>query len=196
MMKSRMESWTDKILERLEADGATDGLEEDACKFGIEVMLLRAVHVISYTVLAVAMKKLPEFLLLFCTLSIFRRSTGGFHAKTRRGCYFFSCTVIAAALMLCNVRLSLWQMHLLLLLALAILQVISPVENTNRRLEIAEIRFFRRKLAGLSVLSYGLFLLIAFFNRQAAWVLEAGILANVCLVILGKLQNNASAKKV
>ena len=36
----------------------------------------------------------------------FRKNTGGFHARTRLGCYLFSCTAVAAALLLAGAELS------------------------------------------------------------------------------------------
>lgn len=146
-MKGAVERLTGKIVEGLLADKAIDAAEAEAYRFGVEVMLLKAAHIVSYVLIAAAMKKIPEFLILFSVLSVFRRNTGGFHAKTRMGCYVFSCTVIAAGLLLTEGfrYAEPWQIHCFVAAGLVVMWYLTPIEHKNRKLDPEEVLFFRRR---------------------------------------------------
>ena len=98
-MGEKYRNLIDKIAYRLVADNSIDFADVEAYKFGLDVTILKVFHYISYIAIALCMKKYLEFVIIFAVLYAFRRNTGGFHAKTKVGCYLFSCAVIFLSLL-------------------------------------------------------------------------------------------------
>lgn len=149
----------------------------------------KLVHIASYLLIALCMKRVPEFIVIFGIFYAFRKNTGGFHAKTRLGCYLFSCTAVAAALLLAGVELSGKIIMGLTAACLIVLLCISPVRHENRPLEEEEISFFRRRLCLLSALfSISVFLMELAGYERLAGLLLSGLLFVTVLAVFGKSQ--------
>lgn len=93
-MKTVTEILVEKILGNLIESNSIDVADVEIYKFGIETTLLKALHYTSYFLMALYMNKVFEFTIIFTVFYIFRRNTGGYHARTRIGCYLFSCVAI------------------------------------------------------------------------------------------------------
>lgn len=194
MKKSKVNSWIDRVINILLADGVISDPDAEAYRFGIETLILKAVHVMTYLLIAAALGKVREFLIIFGVLCIFRRNTGGFHADTRLGCYFFSCIVIGMSLLLCNVPIMPWQMHIMAVLLLLIMNSCEPVRNRNRRMDDEEAACFKRRLKRESVFFSLIYIMcIAFGGSYLACLLVIGIFTNTLLMVLGKLQSEKAA---
>ncbi len=189
-----MNDWIDRAIDTLLADGVISNPDAEVYRFGMETLILKTVHVISYVLIAVGMGKVQEFLIIFSVLCIFRRNTGGFHANTRLGCYFFSCSVIGISLLLCDVLVMLWQMNVMVLLLLLIMNSWAPVRNRNRRMDDDEATCFKRRLKRESVFFLLIYLVcIALGGSRLAYLLIIGIFTNTLLMILGKVQSEKTA---
>ncbi len=189
MKRNNVSRWTDRITDSLVAGGEINSSEAEAYRFGIEMLMLKAIHMISYMLIAAAMGKVPEFLIIFAVLCIFRRNTGGFHASTRLGCYFFSCASIGVSLLLCNAPIMPYLMHIMVPLLLLIMNGCAPVRNKNRRMDDDEAACFKRRLKRESVffsLVYAVCVVLG--GTYLAYLLFVGVLTNTLLMALGKVQ--------
>ena len=144
-VKNAYDSMADRFAKYLTEEDCICAEEADAYRFGIEVTFLKLVHIASYLLIAVCMKRVLEFIVIFGIFYAFRKNTGGFHARTRLGCYLFSCTAIAAALLLAGAELSGKITMGLTAACLIVLFCISPVRHENRSLEEEEISFVSGK---------------------------------------------------
>lgn len=185
-----------KIAGQLIKGGVIDANDAADYKFGIEVTLLKTVHFFSYLVIALCMKKMPEFIIMFLVFSVFRKNTGGFHARTRTGCYFFSCGVIMLFLLLTGEAIRPYPMYGLILLEIVILLSAAPVKNRNRNLDHEEIRCFRRRLFRLS----GVFLILCVITEAMGWhyivwLYTVGLSMNTFLTVSGKIQYLLQSKE-
>ena len=188
--KANSDHWTDRVLDALLANGAINDFEAEAYRFGIETLILKTVHVISYILIAAAMGKVQEFLIIFGVLCIFRRNTGGFHASTRLGCYFFSCAIMGLSLLLCDVPVMLWQMHIMVLLLLLVMNGCAPVRNRNRRMDDDEVVCFKRRLKKESVIFFLIYIVcVTLGGSYLAYLMVVGIFTNTLLMTLGKVQS-------
>ena len=179
----------DKIAYRLVADNSIDFADVEAYKFGLDVTILKVFHYISYIAIALCMKKYLEFVIIFAVLYAFRRNTGGFHAKTKVGCYLFSCVVIFLSLLATGVSFSWWGAVMLSILDIIALLILSPVQNSNRNLDTDDIEYFRHRLRILSVIF--LVVYIATIRLKAEHFITLytiGLTMDTFLTILGKLQ--------
>lgn len=150
-MKSVSEVLVDKIVDNLIKNNSIDAADVDAYKFGVEVTMLKALHYVSYLVIALCMDKLLEFAIIFAVFYIFRRNTGGFHTQTRIGCYLFSCAAIFLSLFATELYFAWWGMMAISILDLIVLLILSPVQHVNRKLDAEDIACFRRRLKIISL---------------------------------------------
>lgn len=189
-MKNVSEVLIEKIIKKLIENNSIDVADVEVYKFGIETTLLKALHYTSYLVIALCMNKFFEFAIIFAVFYIFRRNTGGFHAKTRIGCYLFSCAVIFLSLFATEINFS-WQgAAVISILDIIILLILSPVKNSNRNLDAEEIKYFRHRLRLWSVFFSVVY--IATLGLRAGYLITLytiGLTMDTLLTILGKLQS-------
>lgn len=188
-MGEKYRNLIDKIAYRLVADNSIDFADVEAYKFGLDVTILKVFHYISYIAIALCMKKYLEFVIIFAVLYAFRRNTGGFHAKTKVGCYLFSCVVIFLSLLATGVSFSWWGAAMISILDIIALLILSPVQNSNRNLDTDDIEYFRHRLRILSVIF--LVVYIATIRLKAEYFITLytiGLTMDTFLTILGKLQ--------
>lgn len=188
-MKNVNEILIEKIIENLIENNSIDAADVDVYKFGVETTLLKALHYTSYFVIALCMNKFLEFAIIFSVFYIFRRNTGGFHAKTRLGCYLFSCTVIFLSLFATDLNFNWWIAAIISILDLIILLILSPVQNSNRNLDTEEIKYFRHRIRTLSVIFSVVY--IATLGLRGGFLITLytiGVTLDAFLTIMGKLQ--------
>lgn len=189
-MKSVSEILVDKVIENLMENNSIDAADVEVYKFGVEATLLKALHYTSYLVIALYMNKLLEFAVIFAVFYIFRRNTGGFHAKTRIGCYLFSCAVIFLSLFATKLNFGWWGMTTVALLDLIVLLVLSPVQHSNRKLDTEDIVCFRRRL---KIISLVFVIIYAVTTKMGGMYLielyTIGLTMVTLLTIMGKLQS-------
>lgn len=194
MKRNKANHWIDRTLDGLIAKELISASETEAYRFGMEMLVLKTVHVISYVFVAAVLGKVREFLIIFGVLCIFRRNTGGFHASTRLGCYIFSCVAIGVSLLLCDAPIKLWQMHVMVLLLLLAMNGCAPVRSRNRRMDDEEAACFKRRLKRESIIFFMIYIACVIFAcSYLACLLGIGIFTNTLLMALGKVQSGKTA---
>ncbi|MCM1256319.1 MAG: accessory gene regulator B family protein [Roseburia sp.] len=192
-MKFTYDYLVEKAVDSLVKENAASREEAEVYRFGVEVTLLKVLHLISYFAIALCMRQVLEFIIIFSIFCAFRRNTGGYHAKTRMGCYLFSCIVIAVMLTVSRGEMSLMHMAGLSICDLTVLVFISPVKNENRPLDEEEISYFRRRLFVLGVLFVLVFVITAWLEYlQLVWLYTIGLTLVTLLAVLGKIYNERS----
>lgn len=189
-MKNVSEALVDRILDKLIENNSIDAADVEVYKFGVETILLKALHYMSYFVIALCMNKFLEFAIIFAVFYIFRRNTGGYHAKTRFGCYLFSCAVIFLSLFATELRFS-WQgAAMISILDIIVLLILSPVRNSNRNLDMDEIVCFRHRLRRLSVIFVVVYIATIILGTEYFTALfTIGLTMDAVLTILGTMQS-------
>lgn len=189
-MKNICEVVVNKIIENLIRDDLIDNADTEMYRFGIEVTILKIMHYTSYLMIALCINKFFEFAVIFVVFYIFRRNTGGFHAKTRIRCYLFSCATIFLFLFITDLGFSWWEMTIVSVFDLIVLLVLSPVQHSNRKLDTEDIVCFQRRLKVISLI----FIIIyaATTGMREMYLIELytiGVTMVTVLTILGKLQS-------
>lgn len=189
-MKNIFEDWIDQIINTFLEYGQISNSEIDIYRFGIEITLLKVIHFISYLFLSVYMNKVGEFFLIFLVFYICRRNVGGFHCKTRWGCYLFSCGCIFVALCLTDIKLPIITMIIIGFVDLIIMLLLTPVQNENRELDMEEIMCLRKNIKILTVI----FILngcVMFIMKEnyMLYLCTIGLSLSAFLALLGKLHS-------
>ncbi len=166
--------------------------EEDAevYKFGMECLILKIIHCISYLCIAVSLQRVPELILIGSVLIPLRRNAGGYHAKTKTGCYLFSCCYIFIILLLSHFTINQFLLWGLLALSDAIIYVLSPADNENKRLDEKEKEFYRKKAREILILAnIGSMIFDAIQFFYVGGLIRWAICAAAFLLVLQKIIN-------
>lgn len=141
----------DRIIGQLVTLGLIDREEEPIYRFGLEALVLKALHYASYLLIAVSFCEVFRFLVFFTAFTMLRKNAGGYHAKTKGGCYVGSCATVLAML-LCIKGFSVLPPLLAVLVCLSItltgnivVWVVAPLGNRNRAFDKEEDRVFKHR---------------------------------------------------
>ena len=85
---------TDRILNQLIKLNIIDSEDEEIYRFGLEGIFLKLIHYLSYFLIAALLREWVRFLLFFSAFLLLRKNAGGYHAKTKGGCYVSSCLTV------------------------------------------------------------------------------------------------------
>lgn len=189
-MGEKYSNLIDRITYRLVEDKSIDAADVEAYKFGLEVTILKAVHFTSYIAIALCMKKFLQFVIIFAVLYAFRRNTGGFHARTRIGCYLFSCAVIFLSLFVTELSFAWWGMAAVSVLDLIGLLILSPVQHINRKLDVEDIACFRRRLKIISLVFLIIYVVTSGLGGlYLVKLYTIGVTMDTLLTVLGRLES-------
>lgn len=178
----------DLFLKHIISEKCIKKEEADVYRFGLECMMLKLIHYISYIMIALTLRSLPSLLISSCVMIPLRSKAGGYHAKTRIGCYAFSCSMIAVLCMLNRMLLPEWIHIVVLVMANIILLALAPVQNANRPLEPVEIYVFRKQVIITLLIADAVILFMILQNVDAYNFLINGIIMMTFLLILEKLK--------
>lgn len=188
------EAMTDKLVNQMIKLQVIDDDEKEIYRFGIESLLLKILHYSSYLLIAAFSNEVVRFLIFFLTFLVLRKSAGGYHAKSKAGCYCISCFTVLSAIISMKI-LSNYENNLEVLAPVFLLTILcdviivrfAPLGNRNRELEEAETRYFRKRtrmvLCGENILVF-LFVFLKLEGYAIGIVLA--ILCQAVLLLLEK----------
>ena len=168
----------------LVACGAIKQRDISIYQYGLEVLYLSLLEVMSILLLAVCVGNFFETLLYFAAFIPLRLFAGGYHANTRLGCYFASLCVYGVFSVVVDFAMIsyLWSV-LLAMVALAIIWKYAPVINRNHRINSED--FFSAKSISrkVSVLEF-LVVVISVIYMQFAVIVAFGFLVEAISIII------------
>lgn len=178
------------ILLRMQTENLVDGENAEIYQFGLECMLLKVVHVTSYLVIGLCMGELLSLAVSGSILIALRRKAGGYHAKTRIGCYIFSCVTVAL-LCLLNKILTMPAIGIAgAIVADALVLWLAPAGNENRELDAVDRALFRKQAICRVAAVNAMLAAMLLFSRYACvahWV-ENGLIFAGILLLLGRMK--------
>lgn len=120
--------------------------DADIYIYGLECFYMKCVGIAVFICIALILNMIFEMMIILVTFVNVRRCAGGFHAKTKFGCLFFSAFIMCAALLLCRTELNTMLYGVSLLCSDVGLMILSPVDTANNRLDVREKVYFRHKM--------------------------------------------------
>lgn len=184
------------ILSRMREKGFLEENEEDVYLFGLECLLLEVIHCFSYIIIGFVMKMTIPMMVTAVVLIPLRRKSGGFHARTRSGCYLFSCFAVVVVCLLDKVIFPLWLGAITILGANAIIFAFAPIENENRILDHDEQKKFRKQALVILALA-DIAIIISYKNNieVCQWLLN-GMMVATLLNLAGEIQTKRKGGNV
>lgn len=171
----------------MQSEGLVDGEDIEIYQFGLECLILKLIHIASYLLIGICMGELFSLLVSGSILISLRRKTGGYHAKTRIGCYIFSCWVVFILCLLNKIMLTFEAGTIGMIVANLLILRFAPVENVNRTLDSQEKILFRKQAIRLLSAVNVLILVIFFIHKYLflAYWLEKGVIFTGVLLVFG-----------
>ncbi len=188
---------TDRILNQLIKLNIIDSEDEEIYRFGLEGIFLKLIHYLSYFLIAALLREWVRFLLFFSAFLLLRKNAGGYHAKTKGGCYVSSCLTVLCVIS-CIKAAAYWQYAvpaagILMLLADAAVFVLAPRGNRNRMLDQEERAAFRRRSYVFLIAENMLvILLLAIGLKEYAFPVMLAVICEAVLLLLEKMREGSN----
>lgn len=176
------------ILLRMELSGLINKEDEEVYQFGLECLFLKIIHYSSYLFIGHILHMTITLLVSGVAFMPLRSKAGGYHAKTRIGCYLFSCVVVALVCMLNKFEYSKWVAISVLCIINGIIYLFAPVENSNRILLLEEKQEFRCQALIFLIITDAIIALAILKGWHIYQWLLNGLLAAACLILIGKVE--------
>ncbi len=191
-----MDWFTANILRQLEIKKCIGENDLEVYRFGLECILLKALHIISYLLIGLWTGEILSLMTSATVLIPIRRKSGGYHAKTRMGCYIFSCCTVFL-LSLCN-KITFYFVFSIAGLTVAdtLILLFAPVENENRELEVDERLLFGRQARRMLVIANSVIAVIYLTGKSlflAHWLSNGVIFAGM-LLFMGMYKQGLSRR--
>lgn len=176
-------------------------MEEDRAiyQFGLEMLFLNLVNLLSAAFIGLFMGQLLECFLFLALFIPLRCHAGGYHAENPLCCYFLSNAVIVFVLLLLRtppVMMERGAGVAFLTLSAGMAAILAPVENLNKPLDEVEKRVygFRTRIVLIIEVLIGL-VCYAYAYDQGVWIVLLTIALMVITELLGILQNTFSRSR-
>ena len=158
--------------------------------FGIEVMLLKMIHIASYFFLVYVFNiNMTDFTIVFTIFCFLRTNAGGAHAETRVGCYIFSCCMVVVVAHIMQFQINRESIIAIIIVDVLLLYFMAPVQNKNRELDKDDSAYFRKKLFVVNVVFLVLCICLISFKKNLFWLYTVGLSTETFLVVVGRIQN-------
>lgn len=162
-----LDSISSRLAELAYQSGLINQTEKEIYRFGFETALLKCVHIIAMLLIGAAFKMPLEAVTFIAVYSSLRIYAGGFHAKSRLGCFLISCVMMTGVLFIVKYYQSYGIRTLFVLsamsIATAVILFLSPVAAVNKPLDQIEIKHYKKRV--YIVTCFHLMLLAVFYFR-------------------------------
>lgn len=157
----------EKIVRRM-ADACCEGKfiskeEREVYQYGMELVLLKWAHLITMLAIGFAFGMFLETAVFVVFYSVLRSYAGGYHAKTRTGCYVISWVMMAVVLAIVKFcpRIAAGQASFIgVVLSLPPVLYLSPVGSPNRPLDASEAEHYKKIVRVILALEAAAFLVL------------------------------------
>lgn len=179
-----------KIIKLLLDKNIIQPNEMEIYEFGIECITFKMFNYLVYVSIGVLWKMPIELIFLSIPFISIRKNAGGFHAKTKVRCFFFSVFCEMAALLWIRCRFSVVWIIVILVVSDIVIIKCAPVDTESKRMSLEEKHYYakqsRKRAAIFTMISLGM---LPLAEGRFFLSIVTGISLSAILVILGKLRN-------
>lgn len=157
--------------------------EYELYQYGLSILNKKIVHTCIFLIIAFICNQLRSTLVFVVVYASIREYSGGYHAKTTKGCYL--CTIVVSICLICLLNtfqmLRFWNIELAMLISGCIIWLLSPQESDNNPLDESEINYCRKTTHNY-LIGFGCFSLLGFYwsfimsGISCAWTIQAVML--------------------
>ena len=186
-----LEQFTTRVVDGLCESGLAAREDAEIYQFGLEAVLLKTFHLLTMLTVGFLVGMVLQTMLFIIFFSFLRVYAGGFHAKTKTGCWMISWAMTAAVLLgvkACPpVR---WISPVGVAVCSAVIAALAPLGCDSKPLDAAETRHYRKTVLIL-VAVYAALSSVLFWTNwsfQISFLIFLSELTVSASLILRKLQ--------
>lgn len=188
-----LKSVSSKIADTLESKGIIQKSDKEVCAYGLRQMILSVLNFSTTLIIGLLMERFVCAMIFTIAYIPLRIYAGGYHASTPKRCWVFSALMLIAALSILKYAPLLWLKNLtpLSLVSIAVIILLSPVEDINKPLDDKEHQVYRVRaitVMFIEIIAFTAFLIfkleIFFISMEISWFALSVIL------IIGKIKNH------
>lgn len=183
-----MDAIVDRTLERFVLEGCISRENADIYRFGLECMFLKAIHYVSYFLIALLFHSAGSLLITACIFAPLRSRIGGYHAKNRMRCYVFSCFMILLLCLLNRYQIPEPALFCGLLSADMIIYLLAPAADENNPLDSSEAQRLRRQAVVVLLVANVVLLVMLQIDTAVSRYMFNGIVMAAALLLFGKMK--------
>lgn len=189
-----MENFSAKVADFFVQEGSIEKEEAEIFRYGLEILLDNIGTMALLMLIGGIVDRILEtsiYLLVFCSL---RQFTGGYHAKTRRGCHM--ATIVGYLLFLIEMwlltgkqiayRNMLFIMGMAYVICFGVILVFAPVEHKNKPLTEMKKRKNRRYALGEMLLLGGGIAILYSSLPEVSFAILVTLIEVALLIIIGR----------
>lgn len=178
--------------------GLIKNYEVDLVIYGLELFLIKISHYCGIFILAYLIAEIKGLLIMtiFITPYLYLRSkTGGYHSKTRVGCFIISI-LITLFMLYFNAFYDKTMMILFGIIASIYIYLQSPIENENVPLTRDECLGLRKKIKRFLIIMYIVnYYLIVYNFEKYAYLLIMAVIFDSFLMLIQNIINKYSIRR-
>lgn len=156
-------------------------------RYGIEIALLKCIHIVTMLVIGLALGLFLETAVFIVSYSVLRIYAGGFHAKTKTGCYIISwimIIVVLSAVKFCPVLIARQGSLIGFIVSAIIILYLSPMDNPNKPLDALETKYYKKAVRIILACESVVFLLFFFLDIPRFLLIICISLMSVSVMLL------------
>ncbi len=189
---------SEKFAEKLVRAGIVSETDADVYVYGFFQLAMLLLNIITTILLGILFQSLLLCLLLNAAYIPIRLSAGGHHADSPLRCYVNSTLMIA--ILLAVIRwIPIHPLVSILLLGTAggVIWWLAPVETSNRPLDEAEWRVYRKRTRIVLLVETAASLLaLLFWTEQAAATIALGLFTEALMLLVGTAKNRRQNRDI
>ena len=139
--------------------------------YGLKQGLILLIHMLTALLIGFVFNKTTETIVFLAAYIPLRIYAGGYHAGTQTGCYVFSIVMIISVLL--AIEFIPWTNFICIAISTIsalIIYTLSPVEDTNKPLDAAEVKVYGKKARIILGLELGVLVLLMTFGMKSVVV--------------------------
>lgn len=158
--------------------------------YGLKQGIILLINILTTLLIGLAFNKTTETIIFLASYIPLRVYAGGYHARTQIGCYVFSIVMIISVLL--AIEFIPWTNSICITISMVsalIIFFLSPVEDTNKPLDAAEVKVYGKKARIILGLEFSvLVLLMAFGMKSVVVSMVTSLFVLSFMLILGKVR--------
>lgn len=179
---------TDYVIQ----NGVVDEEDRNIYEYGFTITIEVGLFVLFCLFITIYLHMFMEGILFFVVFTPLRSYAGGLHLEKYHSCFILSCLTYGGTLLIVRfIHFSVWFSAIALFVLEIVVYVLYPVENINRKVDLEEDRYFRKKLKLYLLMDMVIAAICIIFNNNRALFLMANTVFMVAITMLiGKYKNS------
>ena len=178
-----------KFLNTLLQNNIIQDDDKEIYAFAIECACTKAINYSIYIGMAIVLKMQLQMLLMALSFIPLRRNAGGFHAKTKKGCFILSYSLVIIGLVMCKIEIPIIVELIILVLSDVCIMIIAPLDNKNKRMDLVEKQYFAKRTRAFILVISIIVIVSMIMNLQVIFdCFVLGICMATILLVMGKFQ--------